>query len=134
MGRDDWEETVLPARLRELETVLPGRLRALRCAQGLSQRALARRAGLPLSAISRLERGQRRQITPALLQSLARGLDMMPEELLGIPLRPGILDLRPLRRLPLPERTAIAALMHTIMDAFKAAIAQVDAVDAGEAT
>ena len=68
MVRDDWEETVLPGRLREL-----------RCAQGLSQRELARRAGVPLRAISRLERGQQRRITPTLLQSLPRGLDMMPE-------------------------------------------------------
>lgn len=122
MVRDEWEETVLPGRLREL-----------RCAQGLTQRALARRAGLPLSAVSRLERGQRRRITPTLLQSLARGLDMLPEELLDVPIRPGILDLRPLLRLAPPARMAIAAVIQEMADALEAFSAQEDAADAGEA-
>ena len=44
---------------------------------------------------------------------------MTPEELRGMPTRPsrpGILDLRPLLRLPLPAHTAMAALMQDIAD------------------
>lgn len=112
---------------------LPARLRAQRLAHHLTVAELAQRTGLSVGAIRRLERGQRRRITLTLLQALARGLDMMPEELLGVSTRPGILDVRPLLRLPAPARTVIAALLQDMADGLKAYRVQEDAADAGEA-
>ena len=51
-------------------------LRRYREAAGLSQEELAERAGLTVSAIGALERGERKRPYPHTLQLLARALDL----------------------------------------------------------
>jgi transcriptional regulator with XRE-family HTH domain len=72
---------VLDCATMRLAQIVAHKLRALRASQQLSQEALAARAGLSVSYISMLERGQR---SPPLdtLELLAGALKVPPAELL----------------------------------------------------
>ena len=122
---DTPDDTPRTAASHQDDGALPGRLRALRLAHQLTQRALAHRAGVPLSTIGQLERGQRRRITLTLVQALARGLEVEVEALLGMT-RPEDLDtlVRHLDRALSPQaRAAMAAL--------RAGMAVLDALSSG---
>ena len=56
---DIQDDTPRAATFPQGADALPAQLRALRLDYQLTQRALARRAGVPLSVIGQLERGQR---------------------------------------------------------------------------
>lgn len=61
---------------------LAANLRRLREAAGLTQQALSDRTGLHFTEISRLERGLRDPRLSTLVR-VARGLDVVPADLLG---------------------------------------------------
>lgn len=60
-------------------------LKKYRRIAGLTQAQLADKAGVDVTLISRLERGQRQRATYETIVRLARALNLAPDELVAVP-------------------------------------------------
>ena len=60
------------------------RLKAARGAKGWTQTELGKRSGVHFMALSRLERGEKKDVTGATLRKLAVALDTTSDYLLGL--------------------------------------------------
>lgn len=109
--RSRYAQPVVTTRAQLRHTADMENLKRIRQSKGLSQEALAEMVGCNQATISKLERGNDKNVTLRLIRLIARALKVSPVELFGLPPDDQRL-LDAIRQAPEDRREAILLLLQ----------------------